>query len=192
MCECTKSRVKCDGPVAVLQGEVVLLDLDVAGGPVGERLGVVGVEVYGVAVVLDGVGDRPRPEAPVPLLALLGGGQGTQRRLLAGAAQRLHEVPQRERGVRGEGVLPAAGAHLALLQPLVEAVLAEGVPARGLAGPCEVLHADGAGQDVRDVVKVNLVHINHNYLLVIILNFLLLFFSLLFFIFFFIFIFSFF
>lgn len=107
--------------------------------------------------MLDGVCDRPCLKTPVPRLALLFGGRRSQGRPLVAGPQHLDEISQRERGVRGECVFPAAGALIAPLEPLVEAVLAEGMPAGGLARPLEVLHADGTCQDVCDSVKVNVV-----------------------------------
>ena len=139
----TVAGVKGDGSVAVVQGQRVLLDLDVAGRSVSVRLRVVGVDVNRIAVVLDGVGYRPRLEAPVTRVPLLVGGQGPQARRLAARTQHLHQVSQGERRMHRQRALPAARAELAPLQPLVQAVLAEGVPAGGLARPRQVLHADG-------------------------------------------------
>lgn len=107
--------------------------------------------------MLDGVCNRPCLKAPVPRLAFLFGGRRSQGRPLMAGSQHLDEVSQRERGVRGECVFPAAGTLVAPLEPLVEAVLAEGVSAGGLARPLEVFHADGTCQDVCDCVKVNAV-----------------------------------
>ena len=48
------SRVKCYTPVTVLYAELPLLELVVAGGPVGEGQGVPGVVLQGRAVALQG------------------------------------------------------------------------------------------------------------------------------------------